>query len=521
MRLIDVEGLELQYFDDADLPPYAILSHTWAIDSNDEVTSQEFHDPAIRSSKPGFDKITQCCRLAQEQGWKYVWIDTCCIDKQNIAELQTAINSMYAWYKQSQVCYAFLADREDDLADCRWFTRGWTLQELLAPPRIEFYDYRPGSAKLIDMAKYPPEELVGQISGITGIAECYLDGTRSVYEASVAERMSWVSRRRTTLIEDMAYCLLGLFNVSLPMLYGVGWSAFRRLQETIIAQSDDDSIFAWKAAANEGYVPRGMIASYPSEFADSGNIRRCNFHRTRPPYAVTNRGVEFHNPARSVAGLASRWMHQSTFNSMWNQVTEPFDLQLNCQDEHGRLIAITLAPDPATETFYRIQSSDWKTCGPESWMNRLAVLYGGYEKIYVKPPSLTTTTATTSSHVPQILREHATSLWHSTLATFSLDNFLLLVVQSFSCFYIPTTLLHSRRLPLEPLNRLNVFLGWAYLTLGWKVLGPSFYFWFGALAVGVVRPRPWSRDMALALLAPGMLGGVAWGVTQIRRLRWK
>jgi hypothetical protein len=142
MRLINTETMEFQEYFPSQVPEYAILSHTWG---EDEVSFQNMSLPS-RSSKKGFAKVVQTCRLARNSGLKFAWVDACCIEKSSSAELTESINSIFQWYKSAAVCYVFLEDLnsntliEDGLPQCRWLTRGWTLQELLAPTRVEFYD---------------------------------------------------------------------------------------------------------------------------------------------------------------------------------------------------------------------------------------------------------------------------------------------------------------------------------------------------------------------------------------------
>jgi hypothetical protein len=125
------------------IPKYVILSHTWG---EEEVTFQDIQDLKKAREKKGFQKLEQCCAKAEADGFQWVWMDTCCIDKSSSAELSEAINSMYQWYKNSQICYAYLEDvslstlGETRLEKSRWFMRGWTLQELIAPSIVEFYD---------------------------------------------------------------------------------------------------------------------------------------------------------------------------------------------------------------------------------------------------------------------------------------------------------------------------------------------------------------------------------------------
>jgi hypothetical protein len=176
------------------------------------------------------------------------WIDTCCIDKTSSAELSEAINSMYMWYQNSQVCYAYLSD-VDNLAPeglgvfpsfrhSKWWSRGWTLQELLAPKFVEFYarDWTEIGTK---SSMQEIVQQVARIGNINATGQC------------VAEKMSWASHRETTRIEDEAYCLMGIFGINMPLLYGEGEKALFRLQSEIWAQTGDESIFAWEHPSME------------------------------------------------------------------------------------------------------------------------------------------------------------------------------------------------------------------------------------------------------------------------------
>jgi hypothetical protein len=268
--------------------PYAILSHTWG---EDEVTFEDMMDGREKEKK-GYIKIVNTCRLAEERGISYAWVDTCCIDKRSSAELAEAINSMFKWYKFSTVCFAHLEDLgihrgpQDDelggLSSCRWFTRGWTLQELIASKEIEFYDsewkYRGTKSGLRT-----------DISKITGIDVQVLNDSAKLETIPVAKRMSWAANRKATRVEDLAYCLLGIFGVNMPMLYGEGIKAFGRLQEEIIKETTDLSIFAWKAVAPQGL--RGILALSPREFAHCRNLRRTPTMRYGHEYSMTNKGL--------------------------------------------------------------------------------------------------------------------------------------------------------------------------------------------------------------------------------------
>ena len=270
MRLINTRTLQLEEFFDALVPKYAILSHTW---EKGEVLFRDMEDLDKARAKPGFAKLQGACTLAASQGYDYIWVDTCCIDKSSSAELSEAINSMYKWYKGSRVCYAYLSDVEkaDQLEASRWFTRGWTLQELIAPRRVEFY-----TASWSSLGKKSDSGLISPISRASLVDECVLSGVVDLrHEVSVAKRMYWASKRKTTRKEDEAYCLMGLFDVNMPLLYGEGTKAFIRLQQEIAKVSEDQSILAWycdpKAHPKFGVV-RPCFALSPACFAMSGNI---------------------------------------------------------------------------------------------------------------------------------------------------------------------------------------------------------------------------------------------------------
>ncbi|KAM5545418.1 hypothetical protein V8D89_001031 [Ganoderma adspersum] len=191
-------------------------------------------------------KIRRACEVARADGYEYIWIDSCCIDKSSSSELSEAINSMYAWYGGAHVCYAYLADvpagdnhrgRTSWFRESRWFRRGWTLQELIAPLHLMFLSQ--------DWAVIGPKyALVGIVQEITGISDEALLHITSLDQFSVAQRLSWASIRVTTRVEDLAYSLLGIFDINMPTLYGEGERALRRLQEQIMQRIPDQSLFA-------------------------------------------------------------------------------------------------------------------------------------------------------------------------------------------------------------------------------------------------------------------------------------
>lgn len=277
MWLIDTETFRLKSFQ-GETPSYAILSHTWC---PDEVTFADFHDQnniTARDKKAGFHKIKLTCEQARREGIKYAWVDTCCINKESSAELSEAINSMFKWYRLATVCYAYLEDfppgeetaELSSLRRCRWFSRGWTLQELLAPKDLVFFV--PDGKSWKEIGK--KDALNHVLEQITNIPSEILLKQKAIETISVAARMSWAARRQTTREEDLAYCLMGIFNVNMPLLYGEGPKAFIRLQEEIMRETRDDSLFAWcstkEAAAEAPY--RGLFARSPEEFLDGAGI---------------------------------------------------------------------------------------------------------------------------------------------------------------------------------------------------------------------------------------------------------
>lgn len=273
MWLIDSITFELKFFL-ADRPAYAILSHTWG---SDEVAFQDFKDLSIAKDKAGFNKIKLTCAQALKDGFEYAWVDTCCINKESSSELSEAINSMFEWYEHAAICYAYIEDIMEEVAlpilvasvleDCRWFSRGWTLQELLAPKYVVFYGLKWNRIGT-------KENLHEVLAKVTGIPSDVLTKSKLLSEVSVADRMSWAAKRNTARVEDIAYSLMGMFDVNMPMMYGEGKKAFIRLQEEILKQTQDDSLFAWRASEqSESEHPyRGLFASSPTEFAGSISI---------------------------------------------------------------------------------------------------------------------------------------------------------------------------------------------------------------------------------------------------------
>lgn len=306
--------------------------------------------------KKGFLKILGTAEIALEQGIQYVWVDTCCIDKTSSAELSEAINSMFQWYQNATVCFAFLGDveirqrnvlLEEALKSSRWFTRGWTLQELIAPNSVEFFaaDWNSIGSK---------QSLRKIISSITGINVDVLEKPQLLRTMSVARRMSWAAHRNTTRIEDVAYCLLGIFGVNMPLLYGEGPNAFIRLQEELVKESEDQSLFAWQ------YDPRysnddlegkrmaeneGIFAIHPIAFKDSSRI--VSYGTERKPYNITSRGLQIELP---ITGTSSIGLDVT---ALLNKPYGTFTGVLACHYEHNLSGSIGISLSQVSDRCYR------------------------------------------------------------------------------------------------------------------------------------------------------------------------
>jgi hypothetical protein len=304
MKLIHVNDYSITDFIGQGIPPYVIFPHTWGAN---EVSFQDMQNISAAMQKDGFKKIDYCCKQAVIDGFEWFWIDTCCIDKTSSADLSEAINSMFKWHTQSMICYAYLSDVPvshdhildldesdmDAIRSSRWFTRGWTLQELLAPSTVRFFssDWTYVGSK---------DQLAPLINEITCIH------SKSILEETVHERMYWASRRETTREEDMAYCLLGLFDINLPLLYGEGNKAFDRLQEEIIKQFDDHSIFLWDVNPIKGDFEKahqmfhlggsyaGLLPVSPRQFRNRCNIEMRGTPVVKEPIQISRKGLWIH-----------------------------------------------------------------------------------------------------------------------------------------------------------------------------------------------------------------------------------
>jgi hypothetical protein len=308
MRLLHTTRLEFEEFFDDQIPPYAILSHRWG---PDEVSYHDFLAGRKRNGA-GDKKILACCKYAaHDRGFgpiDWVWIDTCCIDKSSSAELAEAINSMFDWYQNAIICYAHLSDvkksetetvTDTEFESSQWFTRGWTLQEMIAPKVLVFLDRE---WEYIG-ARGSHEAIIAKAANIAGRRiKNFEEGLGK--QVSVAEKLSWAVKRVTSRREDQAYCLLGLFEINMPLLYGEGGRAFERLQKEIIRSSNDESIFVWDTGPVLERHPGRVLADSPHDFRTSYLQRedRGKYGRlhgiSRAPFAITNQGLEFRVPKR-------------------------------------------------------------------------------------------------------------------------------------------------------------------------------------------------------------------------------
>ncbi|KIM59625.1 hypothetical protein SCLCIDRAFT_1217575 [Scleroderma citrinum Foug A] len=345
-KQVDGRAKVIEFCDD-EVTKYAILSHRWIGQEveHDEIVELAKMDNEKRDEirqRDGYRKILDSCKQAKEDGYEWLWADTCCIDKRSSAELSEAINSMYRWYENAQVCYAFLHDVLDSFPVARnderyangwpeWFSRGWTLQEMIAPSNVQFFNKK-------WQAIGDKRTLGCTLEDITGVPWHILTDGLSGDRPCVAQFMSWAANRTTTRVEDRAYSLMGLLGVNMPMLYGEGKNAFHRLQLEIIRTSNDQSIFAWNysdrisARSDASEVRTGSIlADDPSAFCScskmelidldefinslskymaEGEVRSIEKDRLGT-FPVTNRGIQIWLilcPYRASHSILQAWL---------------------------------------------------------------------------------------------------------------------------------------------------------------------------------------------------------------------
>lgn len=279
-------------------------------------------------------------RKHRERRFAYVWIDTCYIDKKSSAELSEAINSMCAYYRRAKICYVHLHDvtNMEDFDQSSWFTRGWTLQELLAPSKLHFFNHKwePMGSK---------KGLASRIKSITGIPKRALRALDST-KYCVADIFSWSAKRQTTREEDRVYCLLGLFEVNMPLLYGEGKKAFRRLQEEIMRMSTDASIFLWQGAVVESF---GSLASDPScssALSEISSWRRSNkvLHSMDQGWILNNTATDME--AEIVPYLLTgklEWIYTLDVHKSWPFVHHPSVIFVKLRTARSGLFTVTRA----------------------------------------------------------------------------------------------------------------------------------------------------------------------------------
>ena len=359
MRLLKTdESFKLRFFMPSSVPDYVILSHRWTTPSSeecsfDDMTKTPISDPDCPArKKQGFSEIQGACRLAFEDGYSWIWIDGCCIDKSSSAELQEAINSMWNYYANSNICYVYMSDVQDSEAGwdqrfrkSEWFTRGWTLQELIAPVCVEFYakDWAPIGTKA---------ERHEEIVDITNIDPHILVQTYEIVNFTAAEKLSWAAHRNVTREEDEAYSLFGLFKVNMPLLYGEGRArAFIRLQEAIYNLRPDHTLFLFRYSRHHGDQP--LLADSPTRFCNRVECTLCLLSRIGTvkclPHEVSYTGIS----------ATERWTNQThepimtTVTPLRNEVSTTLSLLeyryvsdkllfLNKNDSHAKFTHVAV-----------------------------------------------------------------------------------------------------------------------------------------------------------------------------------
>nr|OQO30890.1 hypothetical protein B0A51_03173 [Rachicladosporium sp. CCFEE 5018] len=308
MWLLNATTFELHYFQAlSQAPQYAVLSHTWR---DEEVIFQDIRDPESARTKQGWRKIQYTCEQTRKDDLEYCWVDTCCINKESSAELSESINSMYGIYGGAAICYIYLDDITEnlqltDLMDSNLVflnimgarkarsqvelasasDTALTTQELIAPPDAHFYNqtWKPIARR---------HDIVSLVSSRTGIDLSVLQRTADPLDMSIAKRLSWAASRQATREEDVAYSLLGLLDVDLPLLYGEGSRAFMRLQEELLRTKSDLSTLAWRLSIPQDTSEwrfslvlnkSGLFATSPDDFRGCGLVtasdRRDQTHR--------------------------------------------------------------------------------------------------------------------------------------------------------------------------------------------------------------------------------------------------
>ncbi|KAL5372603.1 hypothetical protein DPSP01_013357 [Paraphaeosphaeria sporulosa] len=336
----------------SDAPAYAILSHTWG---KEEVLFQDIEANADMSKtvgKAGWGKIEFCTKQAAADGLRYFWIDTCCINKENAVELSAAINSMFRWYQNAARCYVYLSDvpkadgvdREiawiDAFRTSRWFTRGWTLQELIAPRLVDFFSSegkRLGSKLLLET----------EIHEITGIAKNALRGG-ALSSFSIRERRSWAEHRSTTVEEDAAYCLLGIFDISMALIYGERKDqAFRRLEEEIHKLNKGVDFEQYAVSLNLASIPEAaQFVARQKELLKMHELLHGHSHSRSSRSAIVLHGLG--GIGKTQLAIEYIRKHKEKYTAIfWLNANDDDSLRLSFRDIAQQI----LAHHPATALF--------------------------------------------------------------------------------------------------------------------------------------------------------------------------
>lgn len=338
---------------------YAILSHRW---SSSEILfheidayGEELRRTKGRHANKALDKILGACFIARQQSFQWMWMDSCCINRRSPMDLTESINSTFRWYREASVCIAYLADivvppprsTTSTLFDDRtgrpsiWFTRAWTLQELLAPTSMQFYD---SNWRFMGTRG----QLAKPIQQITGIKTQFLTGAEDFRSACIATKMSWMAGRQTTQVEDMAYSMLGIFNVSMKASYGDGPLAFIKLQQELIYKNDE-SLFAWRMPPGENIKGRssvpslqigpgewGLMAASPAWYAGCGQMSTLagrGVIRHMGGFGLTSQGIDGPLGKPSGSGGLFRQKKASTMG---------FSLNCWAPDRDGKMKAVQI-----------------------------------------------------------------------------------------------------------------------------------------------------------------------------------
>ena len=326
MRLLRVRGesgLDLVEYDDRSIPPYAILSHTWGAKEEEVSHKDLLENDGTR--KTGYQKLTFCAKQAVKDGLSHLWVDTCCIDKSSSAELAEAINSMFRWYHDSAQCYVYLSDvttnmcpaENDSLCsscetafrESKWFTRGWTLQELLAPRSVRFFSKE--EKELGDKSS-----LETQIHEITHIPVLALRGT-PMRKFCINERLTWTNNRRTTREEDMAYSLLGILGISMVPIYGeTVEAAFRRLRREVNymvrpAKMTHNSLCILQNSTQAQRTASDSCSNFAGTIIRQMLESSCNLEDVVPILPYTHPSVEFNQNTDPIVCKSQYCSHSS------------------------------------------------------------------------------------------------------------------------------------------------------------------------------------------------------------------